>query len=313
MKRVLSLLVVFGFVSLSMAQDLPDFSIYKKRVLNNHVFPVFANQKGAFINTTLNVNISVGSTSVITIPPVEIGDHTTPPINGVILFTDALVGYEQRFTPWLSLYFNSKMLGRFGTNVFTLLYDGINTVYGGSIGWHIRIMQTKKFILSSSLFVENLEGSFINVSEYVNDIINDVPYAAIVKDTPALRSGLSLESAYAFNATWGLQGEVTVSYGESFVRDKSGVTAFGGVFGDVDLFPRNHFPLGFGLGYMLGSRPELSMGSNGVLSMFVTKFSYTGSSDFDLGLEYMTYKLKLNDKIDNPFIYRMTFSFRFYF
>jgi hypothetical protein len=229
------------------------------------------------------------------------------------LFTDAVVGYEQRFTPWLSLYFNTKMLGRFGTNAFTLLYDGINTIYGGDIGWHIRLMQTERFILSSSIFVENLEGSFINVKQFVDDVVNDVPYAAIIKDTPALRSGLSLESAYAFNATWGLQGEVTVNYGESFVRDKSKVTVFGGLFGDVDLYPKHHFPMGFGLGYMLGSRPELSMGSNGVLSMFVAKFSYTGSSDFDLGLEYITYKVKLNDRLDNTLISRMTLILRFYF
>ena len=295
------------------AQKSSDVTSNKKNVLNSHVFPSFSNFNSPFITTALNINVGGGSTSVITIPPIDIGGAQTPEINGYIMLAGGDVEYEQRFTPWLSLYFNAKVLGRYGTDAFSLLYDGINLISGGDIGWRFRVLQSKKFILSTSFFVNNLSGNFINIKKFVNDIIENEPNPAIIKNTPLLQAGLSATYAYALNETWGLQGETKISYGETFVRGTEHIIFSGSLFGDIDFYPKHHFPLGIGLGYMLSSAPELTMGSDGFYNLALFKLSYTGSPDYDLGIEYMTYKLKLGNRIDNPFISTVSLALKFYF
>lgn len=313
MKRILLLILIAGIVTAMHAQDSSAVNSSKKNLLNSHVFPSFSNFNSPFITTALNINVGGGSTSLITIPPIDIGDVQTPEVNGYIMFTGGDVGYEQRFTPWLSLYFNVKMLGRFGTDAFSLLYDGINTISGGDIGWRIRVLQSKKFILSTSFFVNNLSGNFINIKKFVNDIIENEPNPAIINNTPLLQVGLSATYAYAFNETWGLQGETKIAYGETFEWDIEHITFTGSLFGDIDFYPKHHFPLGIGLGYMLSSAPELTMGSEGFYNLALFKLSYTGSTDYDLGIEYMTYKLNIGNRIDNPFISIVSLALKFYF
>jgi len=314
MKRFnILILLMLSLTAISAQENSDHLLSSKKNGLNGHIFPSFSNFNSPFINTALRIDVGVGSSSEMTIPSMDIGGVQTPVIYGYILFAGSEVGYEQRFTPWLSLYIDAEAIGRSGTDAFSLLYDGINTISGGDIGWRVRVLQSKKFMLSGSVFVNNLSGNFINIREFVNDIINDEPYPAIAKDISVLQVGMSAMYAYAFNETWGLQGETEVAYGESFERDIEQVTIITSLFGDVDFYPKYNFPLGIGLGYMLSSAPELSMGPTSYYNIGFLKFSYTGSSDFDLGIEYMTYKLNIGNRIDDPFISRVSLALKFYF
>lgn len=47
------------------------------------------------------------------------------------------VEYRQRFNQWLSLYFTLSMAGRLGTDISTILANGISTVKGGNIGEYL--------------------------------------------------------------------------------------------------------------------------------------------------------------------------------
>ena len=290
-----------------------DSSLYKKNRLNGHAFLDYARFDSPFIATNLKISVGTGRTSVITIPSMEINGFTTPAINGSIMFAEASLSYQQRFTPWLSLNFHTVTIGRFGTDAFSLLFDGVNTIYGGSIGWQIRMFQSTKLILSSTIFVENYSGSFINVRQFVNDIIDSVPDASIIKNIPALTGGINVKGAYAFNETFAMQAEMQLDYGETYVREKERFTFKTSVLGEADFYPKHHLPLGIGLGYSLFSTQETSMENGDYISLGIFKMAYTGSPDYDLGLEYMTYKLKLNKQIKNPFVSLFVFSFRFYF
>jgi len=304
---------LFFIVTFTGYSQQPSNALFKKNRLNGHVFLDYSRFNNPFISTSLRINVGAGSTSTITIPPMEINGLTTPAINGTIMFTEGEMTYQQRFTPWLSLNIRTMMIGRFGTDAFSLLYDGVNTISGGSIGWRIRMIQSKKLILSSGIFVENLSGNFINLKQFVNDIIDGDPNASIIKNTPSLSGGINIEGAYAFNKTWGIQAETQFAYGETFVRDSEKVTSRTSIFGEADFYPKHKLPLGVGLGYMLSSTPETSMEGGDYLSMGLLKLAYTGSPDFDLGLEYLTYKMKLSDKIKNPFVTQVLLSFTFYF
>ncbi len=127
--------------------------------------------------------------------------------------------YQQRFTPWLALYISVKAAGRAGTDISTMLVDGVNALSGGDIGWLINITQTEKFNLSGTLSLSNLNGNFLNISKYFEDLINNEPYPSVTKVVPALIAGVGLRSAYAFNPSYGLQLNIDYGYGELFTQD----------------------------------------------------------------------------------------------
>ena len=312
MKKIIIILLFFGLTFTGYAQS-PTNSDLKKSQLNGHTFLDYSQSNNAFITTSLMINVGVGSTSTITIPPIDINGVSTPAINGTIMFAETGINYQQRFTPWLSLNINAIMVGRFGVNAFSLLFDGVNTISGGSIGWRIRMIRTKKLILTTGVFVKNLNGNFINIKQFVNDAIDGDPNASIVKNTPAMAEGINFEGTYAINETWGLQAATQWAYGESFVRGKESFTSKTSFLGEADFYPKHKLPLGIGLGYMLSSVPEISMEGGDYLSLGILKLAYTGSTDFDLGVEYLTYKMKLSNRLKNPLVTQLILSLKFYF
>ncbi len=84
-------------------------------------------------------------------PGKTIGDYEIAGREGRIQYVDMDINYQQRFTPWLSLFFSIKMAARLGTNMPTLLVDGVNKLSAGEIGWLVRIVETDKFYLSGSV------------------------------------------------------------------------------------------------------------------------------------------------------------------
>ncbi len=312
MKKIL-IVWLFFIVTFTGYSQQPPHALFKKNRLNGHVFLDYSRFNNPFISTSLKINVGAGSTSTITIPPMEINGLTTPAINGTIMFSEGEITYQQRFTPRLSLNIRIMMIGRFGTDAFSLLYDGVNTISGGSIGWRIRMVRTKRLILTTEVFVKNLSGNFINIKQFISDVIDGDPYASIIKSTPAMAGGINFEGAYAINETWGLQATTEWAYGESFIRGKESFTSKTSFLGEADFYPKHKLPLGIGLGYMLSSAPEISMEGGDYLNMGLLKLAYTGSTDFDLGVEYLTYKMKLSNRIKNPLVTQLMLSLKFYF
>ena len=165
---------IFGLHSIWAQENLEikdkDYRVPK---LNGHQFLTASHFKSSFINTTLQANLGVGATSVLNIPGIKIGDYRILEFQGRIMFFNAHMEYQQRFTPWLAMYATFDMYGRIGTDMSTILADGINTMSGGELGVLVRLMQNKKFNLSTNVNVQNLTGNFINVVEYVEEIIVD--------------------------------------------------------------------------------------------------------------------------------------------
>ena len=184
------------------------------------------------------------------------------------------------------------MSGRIGTDMSTIMADGVNTLQGGKIGWLVRIRQVEKFNLSGSIYMQNVTGNIINVTEYFEDLINNVPNPAVVKKVPAMNIGLGIQGAYAFNPTFGFQFQGDVAYGESFERTKSKAYLSGGVIGDVDFLPKHNVPINLAIGYTLTSTPAIVMGEGGFSSLFSGKIGYSGSDEFELGAQFTYYDVK---------------------
>jgi hypothetical protein len=293
----------------------PDVSKedWKVPVLNEHTFPSLAHFRSSFVTTNVQANLGVGITSPVKIAGFMIDDHEVLGFEGQIIFLNMDVQYQQRFNPWLSMYLNFTLAGRVGSDLSTILADGVNTISGGGIGWLFRIYQSKKLNLSGSFDVNNINGSFMNVSQYVEDLVNDVPDASVTKTIPSLSAGLGVQGAYAFSPVFGAQFHASYYIGETFSRDGTKNFYSAGIMGDVDFLPRQSVPIGLALGYTITSSPYVIMAEGGYSHMIGGKIAYTGSKEFELGLQYTYYKLNIEDIDSNPSINHVTLVVKLFF
>ncbi len=318
MRKMIYLFLIFTACSGSVVAQATDSSAAsssdsKTQILNGHMFPSTSYMRSAFVSTSVQADIGFGATSVLTIPGISVGDYEILAFTGQLIYVDLDVQYQQRFTPWLALFFSAKMAGRVGADMSTIMADGVNTLVGGDIGWLVRIKETEKFMLSGSVRLTNIRGNFINVPEYFEEIINNEPYPSVIKQVPALTAGLGLRGAYAFNPTYGLQFNMDYMYGETLARETTQSYFAGSILGDIDFNPKQEVPIGLALGYALSTSPALVMNDGGAANLVLFKIYYTGSDDFELGLQFNMYSTYLKSIDDNAFVKKVMIGFKFYF
>jgi len=314
MKKLLTIFIALLFCfNTSYSQTTHTDPESKVPNLGGHAFPSLSHFRSSFVSTSLQANIGFGITSPIVINGITIGDHELLSFEGKLLFMSAEVQYQQRFNQWLALFISFNMAGRMGTDMSTILADGVSTIAGGDIGWLIRIYQNKRFNLSGSLKISNVTGNFINVSEYVEDLINDVPDPAITRKIPSMSAGIGIHGAYAISPVFGLQVNANYAVGESFDREGSKGYYSGGLMADADFMPSYNVPVGLALGYSLTSAPDIFSTEGGISHIFNGKLGYTGSSEYELGLQCSYYNLKLNSTDQSTGVTTITLVLKLYF
>ena len=306
------IVVLLGFNS-TIAQNKARIIEQKTPAINGHKFLSTNQLRSPIISTNLETNVGFGTTSVIKIPGIDIGDQNVFSFQGRIFYVDFNLEYQQKFTSWLSLLISIKMAGRLGSDVSTMIADGVNTVSGGNIGWLIKLKETEKFYLSGSIRASNITGSFINVGEYLQDVLSGNPYPSLSKKTPASTVGVGIRGAYAFNPIYGLQFNTEVFHGESLHRETTGTYYKFSLLGDVDFNESHDVPIALALGYSLSSTPEVSMDNNGFSSLYEGKIGYSGSSDFELGAQFTFYKIDLTTVESTTAISKIMLGLKFYF
>lgn len=281
--------------------------------LNGHRFPSTSYLRSPFVVTSLETNMGFGETSTLKLDGITIGDYVIGDFEGKIQYVDLDIQYQQQFTPWLSMYFSLNMAARLGTDMPTILADGVNKLSGGNLGWLVRIVERDKFYLSGLFQLTNISGDFINVTDFIKDLINNEPDPLVYKKVPAMTVGAGFRGAYAFNPSYGLQFNLEYAYGESLERGNTKSYFYGGILGDVDFNPKRNVPLGLALGYSLSSSPEVVMNDGGTSNLFMGKILYTGSGDFELGLQFTYYNVYLASISENPFVKKAMLAFKFFF
>lgn len=311
---IIIIFLVFGLHVLKAQENqIKTEKEYRVPKLNGHQFLTASHFKSSFINTSANANLGFGITSLLEMPGIKIGDHRILAFQGQIIFFNMHVEYQQKFRPWLAMYATYDMSGRIGGNMSTILADGVNTFTGGEVGVLIRLMERKKLNLSTSINVQNLTGSFINVKEYLEEIIDDNPYPSVIKKVPAMSVEAAILGAYAFNPTYGLQFHAELGYGESFERGDTQTYLSAGFTMEANLKPKTEVPIGFGLGYSISSAPEIVMNNDGYSNLINGKIAYTGSKEYELGLQYTYYNIHINSVDDDTYINNILLILKFYF
>ena len=313
MKKFIIILTILAFYGSGFTQEDLQKLDWKVQVLNDHTFPSISNFRSSFVTTNVEANLGFGITSPIEIHGLKVGDNELFSFEGQLIFLSMAVEYKQKFNPWLAMFINLRLAGRLGSDLSTILADGVNTITGGGIGWQIRIYQSKKFNLSTTVNVNNTSGSFINISQYVEDLLNNVPDASVTKTVPSLSAALGVQGAYAFSPVFGAQFHGSYAVGETFDRAGSRDFYSFGILGDVDFLPRQQVPIGLALGYTLTSSPYIIMAEGAYTHLIVGKIAYTGSKEFDLGLQYTYYKIDLTNVNNKPAVNHFGLILKLYF
>ncbi len=307
--RVLMFILVGSITQYGYAQEsennIPE--------LNDHVFVYSSNLKYPFTNTNFTTNLGFGSASNLNYEINDIDGQPIAGINGNLIFANLSFEYQQRIRDWIALYLEGGLTARLGSDVFSLLSQGVNTVTVFKIGWMIKLIEGEKYALSGNIGINNYSGTFISITDFVDDVINNVPNPSISKSAPVLLGEAGLQFAYGFNEMIGLTLEGRLGIGESFDRKESDLryALMGGL--DFNFKRKYNVPLGLVLGYNLVSQPQLVYVNKGTAQITSLKIAYTGTRDFLIGIEASMMNIPLENVEQKSRFVVALLSMRYYF
>jgi hypothetical protein len=306
--RITGLLLIVLSVESAYSQEEPN----RIPELNDHIFTYMSNLKYPFTNSIFTSNLGIGSADNLSYTINDINGQPIFGVKGSLTYAHLSFDYQQRIRDWIALYLYGGLSTRLGTDVFSLLSQGVNAVSAFRIGWLIRITEGEKYALSGTIGLNNTSGTFINIKRFAEDIINQIPDPSITTDVPILLGDFGLQFAYGFNEVMGMNLEGNLSFGESFDREKPDLRyALKGAF-DFN-FIKYRVPLGLVVSGSLVSQPELVYTENGTAQIYSVKLAYTGTKDFIIGLEANQMNIPLED-VDQKSRFKVgLISIRYYF
>lgn len=288
MKKIILLSALIVLQTISLAQEESGNHIPS---LNGHQFIPVNDYPMPFINSSFGMNLGIASTKEFESLLFEIDGEKVYGLKGALLFADLNFSYQQKVKDWIAFYANYGGTARLGTDVQSLLSQGVNTVNSFKLGWLVKISSGEKHMLSGSLEVNNYNATLINISGFVKDLVLDSTITSITRNIPILNSGAGLRYAYGINKTFGFQAFADVGYGEGIER---GATDFiyriGGII-EADLAQTTKVPIGFSLFLNVNSIPTIVLVQNKSAVISGLKISATGNEHFNLGLEISTFKI----------------------
>jgi hypothetical protein len=290
----------------------PD-SLERRPSVGEHVFTPVTYSRLPFTNTYFSTFMGFGQTTDLIHKLNLIEGVDLRGLRGELTFLDFGFYYQQRVRDWLGAYVNINVSARVGTELQSILSQGINTINSFNIGWHIKLVEREKIAISTFAELQNFQGSFISVTVFLRDILAGVPNPSISENIPVLSGGSGFRFAYGINDLIGLKLSTDLVYGESFERgeNKFTYTAGGGI--DFDFFPRYDVPLGLVLNYSISTHASLVVTTDKNAQIFHGKIAYTGGQDFSLGIEYFYQKIPLPNIEEIPTVNAIALAARYYF
>lgn len=282
MKSIFTIIVLFICHEYVMAQDKPNNNVPE---LNGHYFIPTSVIPGPFIKSYFTTNLGIAQSGEFENLILEIDGEKILGLKGTLLFTDLDFEYQQKIKDWIALYINFNLTARIGTELQSILTQGVNTVSTARIGWLIKIVETEKFMLSGNIQVNNHSATFISISEFVKELVRDSVVTSISRNVPILNMNGGLKFAYAINKTFGFQGFADVGYGDSYKRGVSDyIYRVGGAF-DANLAFTTKVPLGFSIFYNSSKFPDLVQVADRSARNTGLKLSYAAGQHFNIGIE----------------------------
>jgi hypothetical protein len=287
-----------NFLGVASAQDTIYVTHSTVPQMHGHEFVQLPLVGLPFVNSTFHTRLGVSSTNGITIPLPDFLPDTLRGLTGELVYVNLAFKYNQRIKDWISFYAEVNINVRSGTELGSIISEGINTLTGGKTGVVFRLLEKPRHYLSGSVEVSNYDANIIDIGQFVKDIIENNPDPSITKDAPALSVGIAARYAFAWTKVIGVVANGRLLYGENIVRGDDAFRAE--VSTAVDLnFKSKGVPLGLVIGYQLTSAPEIVYVEDELARTAAFKLAYTGAPNFLVGIEINSTSIPLGSTDDN--------------
>jgi hypothetical protein len=267
-----------------------EFEIFKEiretRTLGEHYFTPSNAIKSPFILTHARMSLGIGSINDLRYPLINVGESEYLYVQGNLFAALLAFEYQHAVKEWLAVYLRFGLIGRLGSDFATFLKHGVNYATTFDIGWMIQLYRKNKFALSTSFGVTNGNYSFISLEKFVNDVINDVPNASIIKSNNSLYGLVGIKAAYGLSQFIGLNLVADLGYGETIQKElENKWFTLLGINADLNFTEIIKTPVSLSLGYLYNSYPQKDsedMFSNNII---LTQLNYIGRTNFILSLD----------------------------
>ncbi len=257
--------------------------------LGEHLFSPIAGVPLPFIRTVTTLNVGVGVSRGLDLPLFEIGGEPVYASVGELAVLGFSARHEQAIKPWMSFYLELNLVGRLGTNITSLLGQGINTATGFDVGWNVRILENQKWSVITGLGLEDGTYTTIDIQRWAEGLIDSGYVTAdnqLFDTKPALKATWTSSAAYTFNEAIGIYGIVTAGVAEPKVRKGAYNLLLDGLLAlSVDWDPVAGVPVGTTLGVEYRENPGISGADEGSYKNVYLRIGYTGEDAFGLGAQ----------------------------
>ena len=323
------LVLIVGFSAITVRAQDPDVTTLLDSVevherttvlgprLGKHLFSPLAGQSLPMIRTFTTANLGAGVSSGVRIPIVVVGGRPVNANVGSLAVLMAHARHEQAIKPWMSFYAEFGITGRLGTNVTSLLAQGINTAIGFDIGWKVRILEDDEWSVVTGLSLK--DASFVNIDAigWAESIIDsgfvgsDAP---LIDTKPALRASWTSGAAHTFNEMFGIYGGLVVGLEEPRIRGGEYRGTIDALIAlSVDWNDLTEVPFGTTLGVEYKENPAVTGAQDGSHKNIYLRIGYTGQDAFGLGIQGIYQFVPIGGITDQVTFFSGMLDMRFYF
>ena len=278
-KRLLLFWILLLTSQLILAQE------QKLPKLGEHTFVPTEFARSPFINTLFSTSLGGGFSVQQDFPTFDLGNGEIVGLDGTIVFIGLGFQYKSRLKDWIAFEVKADIGGRVGSDLLSLISQGFTTVNQLNLGWLIKLYRSERLMISATAGVSSASGNFVNLADFVEDIIDGDTTAQISRKVNITNGGLGYRVAWTMSKLIGLSSTGSLYYGETFEGGELYYLTRITATLDANLQSAYDIPVGLAYGIDINSLPEFVYvnGRNAILQNF--RIAYMGSEDFSLGLE----------------------------
>ncbi len=258
----------------------------RRPTLDGHTFLPVDAIPDPFVRTYVRNTLGYASASNLEYPPVVLDGDTLIALDGDLSYATLSFEYQQALRDWIAVRVGFDARTRLGTQVSSLLLDGVTVGTDFGMNWMVRLHQSKSTMLSGSVGVTSQDFTRVDLKGFVDDVIDGVPDPKLIDTIPVVQTTVAANFAWAISRPFGLTALVEGDYGDSPFRDRpEGWEYTYGASVDFDAGAAWDVPIGLALAFRQTSLPGLS-DVEGALGRSVNlRVAYNAQPDFIVGLD----------------------------
>ena len=225
MRRLTGFLIAACFLqppAIAAAADAPSDSIPSGiPQLADHRFVPVGVVPAPFVRTYLRNSIGLGSTGNLETPPIVVGGAEIVGLKGSMFMAVLDFEYQLALKRWLALRAQVGLAAQTGTEVNTLLAEGVGTALDFQVGWLVGLAGGEKTQLSVAADISNRSVTALSVRYLVEDIVAGADNIRLTRKTPVLNGTVGVRGAWAISNLVGLNAVAEIGNGETTDRNQA--------------------------------------------------------------------------------------------